>query len=608
MIKDLSLARVICLLILAFASNTYSVAAAPIDITGKENGIRLGTQYSIWLDKTGQATLDQAIQAKQDFTPQNKTGSTGLKGGALWSHFHLRNNSDKTITVALEYVDHQLIHLHAYQRNADQVEFAKIADLSMYKPFDERPVLHHRFVVPATIAPGSTAEFFFRFGSENRGFVFPNLRISSMENLQATQSVETWLVAMFAGGLVLIAIIALVGGISMGEKFFFCYFVYALAKISVWPTILGFTHQFVITENFHWTYMSITGAFTLFMGVLFARVFLETKKHLPKMDYVLLFMLANAALLILAALIREKTLAHVTITLALLLTPVMVIVGLMRARQGSIEAAVYAGAWAVLTWGLFSQAMRDLGVLEHNFINYYWPPIASYSEMVVILVAIGIRLRVLRQTKDEAEKRYTQHLEHTKEELEKLVAERTQDLEIAKSQAEYEASVDALTGINNRRSFLQQAQIAFEHAQKHGESMHILMFDIDRFKEVNDTHGHAVGDIALTAFANAFKKEIRDSDIFGRIGGEEFSLVLIGSKETVEHTTKRLCDRVRSTTIAANDTEINLTTSVGIAKLSDEANLRQLMSAADGALYKAKQNGRDQYVFASEACTSNKNI
>lgn len=580
--------------------STSSFAVSPIEIDGNEDGLRLGQNYELWHDTQGNASIDQVqtLQRAGEFIEGPNNGSTGLQTGAFWSHFFLKNVTDQTVTVHLEYVDHQLIYLNAYKKGIGEPGFSEIADMSLFKPFSERPIPHHRFVVPVTIEAGETAELYFRYGSEDSGYVFPSLRISSPKNLRQTQSIEVWLVALFVGSLLLMAIMALVGKIRMGDKYFSAYFVYALAKLCVWPTVFGFTHQFIFTTNFHWSYMSAASAMALFAGINFARVFLNTRKNTPKLDYVLLAMLLNAALLAVAALLREEALAHIFITIAFLMTPFMVIVGIMRARQGSTGGAIFACAWTLLTWGLFNQAMRDIGLLDHTFFNYYLPPMASYCEMVVMLAAIDMRIRWLKNKKDEAEKRYTEQLENTREELEILVAERTRELEIAKSHAEYEASTDALTGVSNRRSFLQQANDEMIRCQKNGEGLHLLMFDIDHFKRINDTHGHAVGDIALKQFAEIIRHHLRDEDIFGRIGGEEFALLLSGSKQTVMQTAQRLCDTIRDADVETSHGHLNISTSIGVAKLESETALEQLLARADEALYKAKQLGRDRVIYS----------
>ena len=92
------------------------------------------------------------------------------------------------------------------------------------------------------------------------------------------------------------AIISLVGALATQDRTFLIYAVYALSKIVSWCTILGYTHQFFIKEGFHWNYLSVSGAFGVLAGTVFARAFLQTQKYTPRIDYVLIFMMLNADL------------------------------------------------------------------------------------------------------------------------------------------------------------------------------------------------------------------------------------------------------------------------------------------------------------------------
>ncbi|WP_411991260.1 diguanylate cyclase [Agarivorans sp. DSG3-1] len=583
------------------ATKTYAESLTALHVNGLEDGSRLGQYFHVWHDESGSADLADAIAAFRlhKFSPLKSKGSTGLQAGAFWSVFYLHNDSDKPITLNLEYVDHQLIYLSAYQRNTSAPSFLEIADLALSNPFSERLVSHQRFVVPVELGAGETYQFYFRFGSDEKGFVFPDLRLRQPDKMHYVQSIELGSIAFLVGGLALMAIISLVTGVATNDKTYYAYFVYAGTKLATWPTILGFSHMFFVREDFHWSYMSLTGAMSIMTGVIFARIFLQTKVNTPRLDYVLKFMILNAGLLALAALTRETVFSVVLITIALLLYPVLAIASLIRWYQGSKESAVYTLGWTVLIIGLFSQALRDLGLVEHTFVTYYWPVVASYSEMMVIMVAMGIHLFRLRRLKEQAELRYRSQLERAKQELEILVSERTHALEVAKSEAEKEARTDPLTGINNRRSFMAKSEAMFDSCRNRSHPMSMLMFDIDHFKKINDNHGHAVGDQALKLFATTIESEIRDGDVLGRLGGEEFGLALYSDKDTAIHTAERLRSAVERIYLNTGVVQVRFTTSIGVALMEAEESIEQLMSHADQALYKAKESGRNKAVVSA---------
>jgi diguanylate cyclase (GGDEF)-like protein len=157
------------------------------------------------------------------------------------------------------------------------------------------------------------------------------------------------------------------------------------------------------------------------------------------------------------------------------------------------------------------------------------------------------------------------------------------------------ASTDALTGLLNRRGFLEGSLGLCAHQAKHGQPITMLMFDLDHFKSVNDRFGHGVGDDVLRVFAKVVRSSMRTHDIIGRLGGEEFAAVVPGSMELAS----RIAERIRTSFEAAGARiathAIGATVSVGAAT-SQEAvtNIDALLDRADAALYRAKRHGRNR--------------
>ena len=583
------------LLLLAFCARTV-LAAEATAVGADERGEKRTGQAEVWHDPHGGRSLVEAVRVYEigAFKPLPGSGSTGLKRGAFWSHFALHNPSDRAVTVNIEYIDHQLIELTAYARDsAEQGTYRQLAQLSMLAPFERRPVSHNRFVFPLTLQAGQTQELMVRFSSGEIGFVFPSMRIWSPANLGASHTLETGGMAFLFGGFLLMSIFALVVGIATGGRSFYAYSIYALSKITAWGTILGFTHQYLIRTDFQWRYMSIGGALSILAGLAFARIFLRTRRYAPKLDRVLLLMLANATLLLISAVLEIKALALVTITLALLLYPVVTVAGLVRWRQGSLGAGIFTLAWGLLVVSLFAQALRDMGLVAHNLFNYYLPPVASFTEMLAIMAAMGLRMRRLGLQKQVAEQHYREHLERSRAELEELVCERTRALEEAKRRAETEARTDPLTGIRNRRSFFADAEERLKLAKRQSLPVSLLMFDIDNFKSINDRHGHSVGDEALRSFCQTILGKIRETDIFGRIGGEEFGLLVTEEPGRAVIGAERLRNNIARIAVQVSGGTLQFTSSIGIAHGDGSSTLDSLLKSADSALYVAKRRGRD---------------
>lgn len=173
-------------------------------------------------------------------------------------------------------------------------------------------------------------------------------------------------------------------------------------------------------------------------------------------------------------------------------------------------------------------------------------------------------------------------------------ARRLEYLQTARLRAQ--ASHDALTGICNRRSFFERGSKLVAVARRHDQALSLLMLDIDHFKRINDTYGHAGGDQALVRLTEALADACRTTDLLGRIGGEEFALLLpLTGSSDAEVLAERIRERIKHTLITTDKGAFDLAASIGVAGLSqDDETLDALMARADEALYRAKAAGRDR--------------
>ncbi|WP_347989520.1 diguanylate cyclase [Methylomonas sp. AM2-LC] len=160
-----------------------------------------------------------------------------------------------------------------------------------------------------------------------------------------------------------------------------------------------------------------------------------------------------------------------------------------------------------------------------------------------------------------------------------------------------QAHLDYLTELPNRRRFMEQCKVELSRSQRYDLTLSILMLDIDKFKSINDIYGHQAGDLVLKKLALIFQKVLRNIDIAGRMGGEEFAIIL---PETDIEEALLIAERLREIICAtevclANGLNIDFTVSIGIATLVDNnTNIEILVNEADKALYRAKQAGRNK--------------
>jgi diguanylate cyclase (GGDEF)-like protein len=180
-----------------------------------------------------------------------------------------------------------------------------------------------------------------------------------------------------------------------------------------------------------------------------------------------------------------------------------------------------------------------------------------------------------------------------------------------KNRALAEASArDALTGLYNRRYIVDKIDAEMNRALRHGNPMAIMMLDVDRFKTINDSFGHPVGDQVLQSLANFLKENCRIYDTPGRYGGEEFCLMLPDTRlENTVLVAERIRQRIESTPFVSGPITIHLTTSIGVAALEsvpEEAlfSAAALLERADRALYVAKDRGRNRVEMWSPSSKS----
>lgn len=171
----------------------------------------------------------------------------------------------------------------------------------------------------------------------------------------------------------------------------------------------------------------------------------------------------------------------------------------------------------------------------------------------------------------------------------------THELHASKLAAEQLARTDALTGLNNRRAFTELSERAIHLCQRQLRPYAAIVLDLDRFKVINDTRGHAIGDRALQHVAQQLQESVRKTDIYARTGGEEFAVLL---PDAAEEDAMLVAEKIRATIaehpVPTEDGPLPITASLGVA--CDPVELGSLIRLADMAMYRAKQDGRDRVV------------
>lgn len=308
------------------------------------------------------------------------------------------------------------------------------------------------------------------------------------------------------------------------------------------------------------------------LGLHFARHFLALDTHSPRLARTVRHGASFALLLqLLCAGLGLHVLAlWVAFSSVLLYSLLMVLLGWASLRRGQAPARYFLAA---TLFGMLGTALTDLsvwGLIPFTTLTYRAVDIGILLEATLLALALAYQMR--------------QH-------------------QRARRQAETLARIDPLTGLLNRRAFLEQGNALWGHAIRHAQPLALVMLDLDHFKSINDEHGHDMGDNSLIATARLLTQQCRTGDILARWGGEEFLLLLPQTNlQDALLLAERLRQAIAALTLEDAQGKIALSASLGVIAREQQGQLEQLINAADERLYCAKQNGRNRVCGPQPGC------
>lgn len=307
-------------------------------------------------------------------------------------------------------------------------------------------------------------------------------------------------------------------------------------------------------------------------GLWFARGFLGLAECTPRIDRAVAWVVRIALASMLLCVLANWKAAAVDLAFGyiMLFTFTMTGLGIVGVRHGREQSQIFLAATLVSMVGALTTTLAVMGRLPFSSVTFHAVEVGVMIEAAFWALALGLRLR--RQQVD-----------------------RAHALELARR--------DPLTGLYNRRGFLEQALPVYSTAARRGRPLSVIMLDIDRFKQINDLHGHAAGDRTLIAAADKLRNACRLGDIVGRWGGEEFVMLLPETHGDQAHQlAERLRELLAQTQVGLeNGGEASFTASFGVAVRGDSKDFEALLRESDAALYAAKHAGRDCVVSAPGA-------
>ncbi|MGJ7456351.1 diguanylate cyclase [Halomonas sp. MA07-2] len=251
-----------------------------------------------------------------------------------------------------------------------------------------------------------------------------------------------------------------------------------------------------------------------------------------------------------------------------------------------------------LPWMLAGNAYLIAGFLTASLIGSNLPPVLVMTSLLLLIFVNLLGWMTITRIKRLKREQFALLLEErsTNRRLKEEIHER-EELE---ARLRHMACTDGLTGIANRRHFFELAEQELRRARRDGTPLALCMVDVDLFKQLNDRHGHALGDLVLATVAGCCQSVLRESDVLGRYGGEEFVIALpLADLDTATTIAERLRERVSSLTLPMLGDATSLTVTVGVSRVEEgESRLDPALLRADRALYEGKARGRNRVVIS----------
>lgn len=363
--------------------------------------------------------------------------------------------------------------------------------------------------------------------------------------------------------------------VSLRYTFILCYCVSAVAMLGVGFTWSGgiflLFPRLDTTEQISLTMLATISV--LAVSVLFLRTFIE-RERLPHRLWVWTMAAAVVGLGSCAVRLINSRFAWQAMDWVSYWSIIVVLIGLVATaavatRRGSASARIYLFAWTAPIVAAILRAIWALGLIGGTSVVFAMSPLILMAiEAMMSALAVSWRVGKLRNERDEA----------------RALQAQLRDV----------ADTDVLTGLFNRRAFIDRAlsESLPEVRQR------LIIIDIDRFKTINDTHGHQAGDHVLADVARIIAETAPGHALVGRIGGEEFAVLL--PVTPVDAVPERLC-RAVADLVCANDSHVTISVGVADGILAGKTDFHELYNAADQALYRAKNGGRNRVSHAPRA-------
>lgn len=577
---------------------------------------QLDPAFSVYQNPGAPLTLAQArsLAAEGAFKPLPADSATATNFGLTDSEIWLRADLNTPPSLAprwlLEVAHASLDQVDVYFAGADGTFIHQHSGDLVAFPERSIPHRHHVFELP--LQPDSEAVLYLRVASE--GTLTIPVRLWQPDALWQRDQVEYAALSVYYGLLVGLLVYNLFLYLSLRDPLYLIYVAFIGTLGVGLGGLSGLVSQFLWPNAPALAHLAPTAGVSLagFFGTLFVQYFLgDTPKRL-RLGWFMPLMTAGYVTTFLTSVFWSYHLAAIGVNLlSLVFAFGALFLGGVSLFQRQPGARFFVLAWIALLLGVIIIALHNIGVLPSNFATANALLIGSGAEMLLLALALADRIHAIQKAHETAQEEAIRAkqalLESTLENerlLESRVTERTRELEDtnarlreSREKLHHQATHDELTGLVNRKLLADRLEHARQHAARYGEHFALLVLDLNRFKPVNDTYGHAVGDAVLVTVARRLQTAVRASDTVARTGGDEFVIILekVAGRTEALGIADKLTDAIAAPFEPPDVPEpLTIGVSIGVSLYPEDGeDARTLMRRADDAMYQRKQKRAD---------------